>query len=222
MSSRASSCAIRPSAHDRLPESLKGRWKSFPALLACALLLFGCTPSAVPAGVVANATPSLQATAATSSTSDDATAVVAVTASQCVARDDRPDPTCTPGVADPRVTQANIHETICRSGYSSSVRPSTSVTRPIKAERMKAYGYSDSPANYELDHLISLELGGHPSDVRNLWPEAYGRSQWDAARKDQVENKLHALVCAGTVSLADAQHLEATDWKAAWARYVGR
>ena len=87
---------------------------------------------------------------------------------------------------------------------------------------MKAYGYSDSPANYELDHLISLELGGHPSDVRNLWPEAYGRSQWDAARKDQVENKLHALVCAGTVSLADAQHMEATDWKAAWSRYVGK
>ena len=69
--------------------------------------------------------------------------------------------------------------------------------------------------------LISLELGGHPRDVRNLWPEAYGRSEWDAARKDQVENKLHDLVCSGQILLADAQRLEAADWKVAWTKYVG-
>ncbi len=86
---------------------------------------------------------------------------------------------------------------------------------------MTAYGYNDAPANYELDHLISLELGGHPSDVKNLWPEAYGRGEWDAARKDQVENKLHELVCAGTLQLADAQRMEATDWKSAWSQFVG-
>ena len=86
---------------------------------------------------------------------------------------------------------------------------------------MRAYGYTDAPANYELDHLISLELGGHPSDVRNLWPEAYGRSEWDASRKDQVENKLHDLVCSGQILLADAQRPEAADWKVAWTKYVG-
>ena len=124
-------------------------------------------------------------------------------------------------MADPRVTQVNIATTICKPGYSTSVRPPTSVTSPIKAERMAAYGYNDAPANYELDHLISLELGGHPSDVKNLWPEAYGRGEWDAARKDQVENKLHDLVCGGALPLADAQRMEAIDWKAAWTRFVG-
>lgn len=143
------------------------------------------------------------------------------TAFRCIARDGLPDAACTPGVADARVTQANLAMTICKSGYGTHIRPPTSVTRPIKAERMAAYGYSDAPANYELDHLISLELGGHPSDVKNLWPEAYGRGEWDAARKGQVENKLHDLVCAGTLPLADAQRIEAGDWEAAWTQYVG-
>lgn len=147
--------------------------------------------------------------------------IAAPPTSECVARAGLPDAACTPGVADPRVTQANLATTICRSGYSASVRPPTSVTRPIKTERMTAYGYNDAPANYELDHLISLELGGHPSDVKNLWPEAYGRGEWDAARKDQVENKLHDLVCAGMLQLGEAQRMEAGDWKAAWTQYVG-
>src|SRR2546426_4112782 len=79
-----------------------------------------------------------------------------------------PDPACTPGATDPRVTQENIGSTICVSGYTSTVRPPVSVTNPIKQERMQAYGFTDSTANYELDHLISLELGGAPSDVKNL------------------------------------------------------
>ena len=82
-----------------------------------------------------------------------------------------------------------------------------------------ALAQSNAPANYELDYLIPLELGGAPSDVANLWPEAFSEG-FDAARKDQVENKLHALVCAGTVPLAEAQQAIATDWRAAWTRYV--
>ena len=73
--------------------------------------------------------------------------------------------------------------TVCKSGYNTSVRPSTSVTNPIKVERMAAYGFTNARANYELDHLIPLELGGAPSAVANLWPEAYGDG-FDAARKD--------------------------------------
>ena len=141
--------------------------------------------------------------------------------SRCTARDGLPDASCTPGVADPRVTQVNIATTICKPGYSTSVRPPTSVTSPIKAERMAAYGYNDAPANYELDHLISLELGGHPSDVKNLWPEPYS-GDFNARQKDQLENKLHDLVCAGRLTLAQAQQAEATDWRAAWTKYVGQ
>ena len=136
--------------------------KRFAALLCGALLLLSCAPSRDPAPAVADTTAYLQRAEATKSTIEAGTGVAAslMGGSRCTARDGLPDPTCTPGVADPRVTQANIHETICRSGYSANVRPPTSVTVPIKAERMSAYGYTDAPANYELDHLISLELGG--------------------------------------------------------------
>src|SRR5204863_7060424 len=80
---------------------------------------------------------------------------------------------CTPGAIDPRVTQADIHSTICVSGYTSKVRPPYSYTAPLESELLRSYGLSVSPAKTELDHLISLELGGAPADPRNLFPEPY-------------------------------------------------
>jgi hypothetical protein len=71
-----------------------------------------------------------------------------------------PDPTCSPGAVDPRVTQATIATTICARGYRTSVRPPESVTEPIKHEQMAAYGLRGQRlSDRELDHLISLELG---------------------------------------------------------------
>ena len=66
---------------------------------------------------------------------------------------------------------------------------------------MREYGVGGSPAEYQEDHLISLELGGHPTDPRNLWPEPYPR----AAEVDSVENELNAKVCSGAMSLSDVQ-----------------
>lgn len=123
-----------------------------------------------------------------------------------------PDPNCTPSAADPRVTQDNIDSTICVSGYSSSVRPPVSVTEPQKLASMKAYGLSDSPSNYEFDHLIPLELGGAPDDLRNLWPEPHSSSYV----KDAVENYLHEQVCSGNMKLKEAQDLIATNWYDYW------
>jgi hypothetical protein len=60
-----------------------------------------------------------------------------------------------------------------------------------------------------------LELGGHPSDPRNLWPEPHLPSP-NSPQKDKVENYLKAQVCAGKMSLADAQHEITTDWEAVW------
>ena len=60
-----------------------------------------------------------------------------------------------------------------------------------------------SPTTQE-DHLISLELGGHPTDPRNLWPEPYPR----ASDVDREENRLNDLVCSGEISLAEAQRRE--------------
>lgn len=126
-----------------------------------------------------------------------------------------PDPKCTPGAIDPRVTQSNIKSTICVSGYTKTVRPSTSITDPIKIERMKAYGDTGLSSNYELDHLIPLELGGNPSSVKNLWPEPWYVNN-GASEKDKFENYLHTQVCSGKMSLGTAQFEIASNWMKYW------
>ncbi len=104
--------------------------------------------------------------------------------------------------------------TICTSGYTATVRPSVAVTDRIKLEQMTAYGLAGQPLNgYELDHLISLELGGAPADVANLWPQPWG-GDTNAHQKDAVETHLKQEVCRGAVSLMDAQRMIATDWVA--------
>ena len=81
----------------------------------------------------------------------------------------------TPGKEDQDVSQDNIAETICKKGWSTaSVRPPVSVTNKIKKQTMQTYGFTDAANHYELDHLISLQDGGCPDCVENLWPEAYG------------------------------------------------
>jgi Protein of unknown function (DUF3761) len=120
----------------------------------------------------------------------------------------RPDPHLTPGRADPAVTQDNIGATICRSGYTRSVRH---VTVATKKRVFAEYGISyDEHRDYEVDHLIPLELGGS-NDIRNLWPESY-RADPGARAKDKVENTLHTLVCDERAALAAAQLLIANDW----------
>jgi hypothetical protein len=128
-----------------------------------------------------------------------------------------PDARCTPGARSPKVTQANLDSTICRSGYSKSVRPSESITEKEKLASMDAYGDSGSPHDYEYDHLVSLELGGAPNDARNLWPEP-GKSP---NPKDKLEDRFHALVCDGKMKLATAQQQIASDWAAAYRRLFG-
>lgn len=119
-----------------------------------------------------------------------------------------PDLRCTPGALNPSVTQATVGTTICRPGYSSTIRPSTRVTEPEKLASIRAYGLLQSVGNYEYDHLISLELGGAANDRRNLWPENGASPNL----KDKVENYLHARVCDGRMSLASAQRIVALDW----------
>lgn len=128
-----------------------------------------------------------------------------------------PDPACTPGALNPNVTQATIGSTICVSGYTKTIRPPVSVTDQLKAQSMTAYGFTDPISAHEEDHLVSLELGGAPADVKNLWAEP-GKSP---NPKDKLENQLHALVCSGKLPLATAQQAIATDWAQAYRTYVG-
>ncbi|WP_030438256.1 hypothetical protein [Actinoplanes subtropicus] len=128
-----------------------------------------------------------------------------------------PDPKCQPGVRYSAVTQSNIDETICVSGWTATVRPSTSYTNALKKTQIAQYKYSDtSLSDYEEDHFIPLELGGDPKSEKNLWPEPHYDSNGDgSATKDTVENKLKKMVCAGTVTLKAAQDAIADDWTTA-------
>ncbi|MCZ0991529.1 hypothetical protein [Streptomyces diastatochromogenes] len=126
-----------------------------------------------------------------------------------------PDPVCTPGALNPDVTQDTIDSTICVSGWTATVRPSTSYTNALKKKQIAEYGYSDtSLSDYEEDHFVPLELGGAPKSEENLWPEPHS-GDGTSSEKDSVENKLKKAVCAGDVSLDDAQNAIITDWTTA-------
>jgi hypothetical protein len=129
----------------------------------------------------------------------------------------RPDPRCTPGASDPRVTEADIGATICHRGYTRSVRPPESVTYVEKRASMRAYGDHGSSRRFEYDHLIPLELGGAPNDSHNLWPQPGASPN----PKDALENRLREQVCDRALSLARAQREIASDWVAAYRRVLG-
>jgi hypothetical protein len=112
-----------------------------------------------------------------------------------------PDSNITPGATNPSIIQGNIQDNICNPKWStSSIRPPTSFTTRLKIEQLAEYGETNvSPRNFEEDHLIPLEIGGDPTNPKNLWPEPYYTSIPDrgARSKDRVENYLHRRVCGG-------------------------
>jgi hypothetical protein len=116
---------------------------------------------------------------------------------------------------NPDVTPATLATTICMTGWTATVRPPTSYTEPLKRQMMAAYGVGTDTSAFELDHLVPLELGGAPSDPRNLWPEAHAPTP-GSFEKDGLENYLKGEVCAGRLALATAQMEIASDWVSAW------
>jgi hypothetical protein len=124
-----------------------------------------------------------------------------------------PDPTRTPGD-----TLDVTKDDICVPGYSKKVRD---VPQAVKDQVYASYGIkSHAPGEYEVDHLISLELGGSNS-IKNLWPQSYKTQPWNAHVKDKLENRLHADVCSGKIDLKTAQQQIATDWIGAYKRLFG-
>ena len=110
----------------------------------------------------------------------------------------------TPGVVNPIVTPATLRSTVCHKGWTATVRPPTSYTNALKLRQLRARGLRGPPSAYQEDHLISLELGGNPTDPRNLWPEPYPR----AAEVDKIENELNGRLCSGAITLDEAQQAE--------------
>ena len=179
-------------------QRLMKRTTLFSIFLALSLFLSGC-------GVA-------QLTGSTTSTGSPAGGTpnwgVQTKTSGCVANNGLADTGCTPGAIFPDATK----DQICVSGYAGSVR---NVPSSVKDQAYSEYGIaSHSAGQYEVDHLVSLELGGS-NDISNLWPEL-ASPQPGFHEKDKVENYLHTQVCSGAIALQVAQVEIATNWLAVY------
>jgi hypothetical protein len=122
-----------------------------------------------------------------------------------------PRTSLTPGATVP-VTTAQL----CSN---SAERPVPAIPISLQRQVLAMYGVKGDPSNaYEVDYLITPELGG-ATDVRNLWPEPYYDTAWNAHVKDQLEELLRQKVCRGDVDLATAQQDISRDWIAAYQKY---
>ena len=126
-----------------------------------------------------------------------------------VVSQEEPDFRLTPGATIP-VSQKDI------CGAASGSLHSIPVS--LKQQVFQLYKVSRPPDQFEVDYLITPELGG-ATDIRNLWPEPYYDTVWNARVKDQLEERLHQMVCRGDLDLATAQRDISTDWIAAYRRY---
>jgi hypothetical protein len=117
----------------------------------------------------------------------------------------------TPGLAAPVSTQE-----LC----DTDVQRIPEISETLRIQVVRDYGMENvPPAEYELDYLITPELGGL-ADRRNLWPEPYGLRSWNAHAKDVLENRLPQLVCRGEIDLATAQRELASNWIGAYKKYL--
>jgi len=121
-----------------------------------------------------------------------------------------PNAALTPGVA-----VAYSKTEVCNDSLPKNKTVPVSVRRRV----FGAYGIKSlDPGAYEVDYLITPALGGS-DDIRNLWPQPYSATPWNAQVKDALEDRLHQLVCSGDLDLATAQRDISRDWIAAYKHY---
>ena len=119
-----------------------------------------------------------------------------------------PDVHITPGDA-----LAVTARDVCTLGYAGKVR---NVPQAVKEQAYKNYGItSRAKGEYEVDHLISLELGGSNS-IKNLWPQSFKTMPWNAHVKDKLENAYHDDICSNKIDIKTAQTKIAGNWIAAY------
>jgi len=137
------------------------------------------------------------------------------TASSRCTRGPRPDRQCSPGAYYSRLTTA----VICASSFRTGTIRNVPQSEKYAVEReygMPARLYGRS---IEIDHIVSLELGGS-NNIANLFPEP-GSGRADYHFKDKLENRLHQLVCNGAITLRHAQEQIAANWEALYRREFG-
>jgi uncharacterized protein YceK len=167
-------------------------------IAACLVAFSGCgsvtvNPSGSPSAGTTGSTPNFGVQTKTSG---------------CMAHNGLPDSACTPGA----LLATGTKDAICKPGYAQGVR---NVPDSEKNQVYAEYGIkSHTPGQYEVDHLVSLELGGS-NDISNLWPELASPKP-GFHEKDKVENYLHSQVCSGAISLQQAQVEIATNWLAVY------
>lgn len=161
------------------------------------LSLFGKELNQFPAPMI-QSSPQAQATTTT------AVLGMQTKSADCVAAHSLPDAACTPGA----VFAGTTTQQVCTPGYASLVR---SVSQGVKDTVYAQYGIATrNPGQYEVDHLVSLELGGS-NEIANLWPEP-AKPRPGFHEKDKVENYLHNQVCSAKMSLPDAQKAISSNW----------
>jgi len=134
-----------------------------------------------------------------------------------------PNVKLTPGAINPAVTQSTIRSTICVVGWTATVRPPVAYTSQLKYDQLHS-GYNLNGdlnmRHYEEDHIVPLEVGGSPASTLNLFPEPRN-IKFGAYFKDQLENRMHQLVCSKQLSLQVAQKVFLVNWEKGYAKYVG-
>lgn len=134
-----------------------------------------------------------------------------------------PDPRITPGC----ITNIPI-EILVKHGYTA-IHGIRNVPEKVKRQAYINYGLVNTTGHYEVDHLISLELGGCNS-IENLWPQSYLSFQYNAHTKDKLENKLASLVrndftknggISASNLLNQLQREISTNWIVCYEKYCG-
>lgn len=127
-----------------------------------------------------------------------------------------PNPMLTPGAWNDPATPL---DQLCQPGRTKRVRH---VDQALRNAVFLRYGIDPKEIDhrdYEVDHLVSLELDG-TNAIENLWPESYLTEPLNAHTKDVLENTLHRMVCTNQMTLIVAQEAISTDWIAAYHHYV--
>jgi hypothetical protein len=139
-------------------------------------------------------------------------AIVIIFGTTVNAEGPKPKAGLTPGETRP----ITIDE-ICRNSQAEVA--ALNIPEETRRRVFSEYGINGRADSFEVDYLITPDLGGADS-IRNLWPQPYS-ARWNAHMKDRLEQRLHQLVCAGKVDLATAQHDISVDWIGAYKKYVG-